>query len=223
MARLLQKTQGQTTWSIVQLHSEEVETGRPYTNTGARQRYWQVCLEYSDWNGNDVAWHIGIQWNPFTADTIGTQVTVLISGVVWYRIATIGTQESVHNYFRGVRIERFHCIGTDYITNSYKNVPIQMKEIIIHCITTTWCVFVTQSSLVIPEPVVDSTQGSSSGLVQSLEGGVVTKRSTRIAGLKKEDSMCVILPCYYHPTMTVCFSSSCDSQSSSCGPNGVTH
>ncbi len=38
-----------------------------------------------------------IQWNPFTVDTVGTQVTVLISGVVLYRIAT---KESV--YISGV-------------------------------------------------------------------------------------------------------------------------
>ena len=39
-----------------------------------------------------------------------------------------------------------------------------------------------------PESQSETTNGSS-GLVQSLEGGVVTKRSSRIAGLKKDESM----------------------------------
>lgn len=46
----------------------------------------------------------------------------------------------------------------------------------------------TQITMKVPEKVAEPSNGLSSGMVQTLEGGMVTKRSSRIAGLKKEDS-----------------------------------
>ena len=50
----------------------------------------------------------------------------------------------------------------------------------------------------VPEKVAEPSNGLSSGMVQTLEGGMVTKRSSRIAGLKKEDSS--KLGCINHPS-----------------------
>ena len=50
----------------------------------------------------------------------------------------------------------------------------------------------------VPEKVAEPSNGLSSGMVQTLEGGMVTKRSSRIAGLKKEDSGKSFFHSYIH-------------------------
>ena len=62
---------------------------------------------------------IDIQWNPSTPDTIGTTVSVLISGVDLYTFVCICGKTKCPD-FRGVRSEGFHYIrdGTTDVTRT---------------------------------------------------------------------------------------------------------
>ena len=50
-----------------------------------------------------------IQWNLYIVDTIGNHLTVLILELSVLTFTTIGTKPSVHNCWRCVHSERFHC------------------------------------------------------------------------------------------------------------------